>query len=1300
MSSQKAKITKREKKSQERQNKLNKLSKIINGGEEIHNDQIAKSSTGKKGKKINKKREEKVAEFYMKVLDKHQKDLRKPKVTVMMQVGSFFEIYGFKLANGQCMGNVWDVASDLDIKVAEKSMEVMDDPNVKVYMAGIKEEHMDPYLEKLNDFGWTTVFYVQEKIKGTNKFERKLQNIISPGINFNSNNISNVLMYVYMTSEFSKVFNKNNLKVGIYYIDCSNGQNGVMELYEKNIHDYSVVFSELVKIITIKNPNEMVIHLDMSLFDLNNYSFLSNNELISGLMLYDKNVKFIRPSKEEPEYGNIQYKYKTKEYQEALLEQYFDDYTGRQNILEELGINKYIYGRIVLCLAMDYIIKHNKEVLKMLQKPEINQTNNNYLMLANNCLQQLDIINNNRSKISNLSMDSDMSRLNNIEAYNNGSMANSRQLTLLSLLDKTKTIMGKRRFRERLSMPITNREELESRYDNIEFWQTVQNNYLTMENDNNYIMSPLNIIRQDLAPLRDLEKYQRKQAVSIFLPSDMDTYINNLSQLKIIYNTIYKYLNNDKLNTKIDKYNVNNNKINLPSNEELKELETVIKDIENTFVLEQCSSHWNNIENNIFKTGINEKADKIQNQIDINRNFMNILRVQISKIVYPGMRCLQANCSYKCNFIEHYNSDDIIIGIDENTKLGKYLYISEKNKKLLDEVINKNTKNIIRIGDKAINLNDIELKNIKQNRYQVKVDALYMSAKSLVSDIEIMRAYMKKLFMEWQTQFYKSNHNVINTFINFIIELDITQSCVYTANNFGYTRPVIKSLANISHIDENNVNVNNVNVNNVNENDDENEENQKSYLKVKSIRHPIVEKINQDTKYVVNDVKLGCDEQDGILLFGLNAAGKSTLAKSIGINLIMAQSGMFVAATNFTYYPYNYLFTRIRNNDDIYAGLSSFEVEMKEFKVILDHSDENSLILGDELCSGTETLDATSLMASGLKILHNRQSSFIFATHLHFLTELEYVNSLQNLKYYHLSVQQDIDRPGKLIYDRILKPGNGPQSYGILVCKSMSLDSEFVSEAENIRYEIETGNILKINNRLTSSSNNEYKQFDTQLINSANVKRSKYNKNKLFKSCEVCSSVGEDIHHIHEQSCSNSNNIIFDDIKGIFHKNEKWNLVCLCKSCHQSVHSSPQRLKIDGYIETSYGKELQYSWLTKDSSDVSPPSYEDINVIHNNENSKSCENDVKTVKTVENKENSKNDNLVDSVYFSFNSNNVSDDCEDSDYEFMTNYLNEKKIEDDYVKKLLADGKTAKSIQYSFNKTFNKKIKIKEINQLK
>ena len=69
---------------------------------------------------------------------------------------------------------------------------------------------------------------------------------------------------------------------------------------------------------------------------------------------------------------------------------------------------------------------------------------------------------------------------------------------------------------------------------------------------------------------------------------------------------------------------------------------------------------------------------------------------------------------------------------------------------------------------------------------------------------------------------------------------------------------------------------------------------EKSFLDCEEIRHPIVEKIHTETPYITNDIHLGKGgEKDGILLFGTNACGKSTFMKAIGLNIIMAQAGLF-----------------------------------------------------------------------------------------------------------------------------------------------------------------------------------------------------------------------------------------------------------------------------------------------------------------------------------------------------------------------------------------------------------------------
>ena len=131
-------------------------------------------------------------------------------------------------------------------------------------------------------------------------------------------------------------------------------------------------------------------------------------------------------------------------------------------------------------------------------------------------------------------------------------------------------------------------------------------------------------------------------------------------------------------------------------------------------------------------------------------------------------------------------------------------------------------------------------------------------------------------------------------------------------------------------------------------------------------------------------------------MFGTNACGKSTLMKAIGLNVILAQAGFYVACSEFQIKPYTQIFTRILNNDNIFRGQSSFAVEMIELKSIFQMSDKNSLILGDELCSGTETLSAISIVSKSLDILSKKNVSFMITSHLHQLTGVTMVKEIIN----------------------------------------------------------------------------------------------------------------------------------------------------------------------------------------------------------------------------------------------------------------------------------------------------------------
>ena len=90
----------------------------------------------------------------------------------------------------------------------------------------------------------------------------------------------------------------------------------------------------------------------------------------------------------------------------------------------------------------------------------------------------------------------------------------------------------------------------------------------------------------------------------------------------------------------------------------------------------------------------------------------------------------------------------------------------------------------------------------------------------------------------------------------------------------------------------------------------------------------------------------------------------------------MAQAGLFVPCSYFEYQPYTAIFSRILGNDNLFKGLSTFAVEMSELRVILKSADQNSLVLGDELCSGTEMESALSLFSAGLIELSKKNATF------------------------------------------------------------------------------------------------------------------------------------------------------------------------------------------------------------------------------------------------------------------------------------------------------------------------------------
>jgi DNA mismatch repair protein MutS len=299
-----------------------------------------------------------------------------------------------------------------------------------------------------------------------------------------------------------------------------------------------------------------------------------------------------------------------------------------------------------------------------------------------------------------------------------------------------------------------------------------------------------------------------------------------------------------------------------------------------------------------------------------------------------------------------------------------------------------------------------------------------------------------------------------------------------------------------------------------------------SSVKAMSLRHPLIEQINGKEIYVANNVELN---GDGILLFGINSSGKTSLMRALGISVILAQAGCFVPCTSFYFNPYRAIFSRIVGNDNLFRGLSSFAVEMSELKVILRMADAHSLVLADEISKGSEMDSAMSITTAALVALEKSGASFMVTSHLHEIVGFDELRDRgERIRLKHLSVTYDMERDS-LIYDRILKDGSGESFYGLLVCKSLQLPLDFIEMAYHIRGKYLGG---------------------TQGILS--MKSSVYNARKLAGGlCEKCGEVqSHEIHHLVPQSQADQDGFL----SGGIHKNHPANLSAVCEKCHEKIH--------------------------------------------------------------------------------------------------------------------------------------------------
>ena len=632
--------------------------------------------------------------------------------------------------------------------------------------------------------------------------------------------------------------------------------------------------------------------------------------------------------------------------------------------------------------------------------------------------------------------------------------------SLLTFINKCKTSMGIREFNNVLMHPITDDKKLTREYTIIKY---IISHY-----------TDLKIIRSHLSQMCDMEKIYRKIILKSCTPADLTKLFQSLQISLKIYNQIcerkeiVEYISLARIHYKCS------NLIQLLEN-------TLDFDI----AVDICSLRF---EDNCFIRGVSKNIDQLE------RNYLE------------GMDKLKGIQQFFDKILGNYEKKGkkkAYVCINQTDKNGYYLTTTKRRSLLLKEGLKKLSKKATDImvdvsyissydqTEQTFNVEvgeNIQYINDKKSKITISSSQIQSINRSISSAQQQLRDECREEYLQFIKKLMEYGGH-IETVVRFIISLDIILTKAHISIKNNYCCPKIDMTR------------------------------ERSFFDAENLRHPLIENLLTQETYVPNNISLGT-ERNGIILFGTNAVGKSSLIRSIGMTIILAQSGMYVPCSSLVFKPYTQIFTRILGNDNIFKGLSTFAVEMTELRTILNIATENSLILGDELCSGTETTSAIDIFCAGIIMLEERKSSFIFATHYHEITKIPRIIHLRNVEMFHMKVTYNREKD-LLVYNRKLCKGPGCHRYGLEVCKSLKMPIEFMRIATSFR---DSNPILT---RETSH----------------------FNAKKIRGRCEKCGKDATEIHHLQHQNAADNNGFI-----GTFHKNHRGNLFSVCESCHHAFH--------------------------------------------------------------------------------------------------------------------------------------------------
>lgn len=974
-------------------------------------------------------------------------------------------------------------------------------PPCTVVMAGVRDYQLDKYVHMLTDHGCTAVVYVQEK--NGKHITRIFQGVYSPGTYLgyetdalsSTSHLTNNIMCIWIDHVRQVRTSTNTHIFGISMVNILTGAAWMFEHHVPTALDSTLwlnptALDELERCISTHAPSEVI--LIHSLVPNHLQTLLQ----CIGLANSTTTVHTISISIDEVKTEQVE-----RCTQQTYIQQLLSTFYSVDVFHQCMEFQTHIVATQSLCYLFHFIQEHNPDLVRNIAMPTFSNTSHR-VSLANHTLRQLNILD------------------DSSDAGRGAHAAGHRLLSVSAFLNRCVTAMGKRRMRYQLTHPTSDVAWLEREYALVDWARPHDTSDL----------------RKRLGTVRDLERMARQLTTRRLYPSMMYHLYQSLCAVCEVNEMIWS-LEKSTETSSLDEC--------VP----LDVIQDLCRRMNAVWNWEMCQgantmSSWEDI---LFHPGVSRELDAITEQQRTVQHTLIQWQQDLGKLV---MECGQGSkiptassgqgskiptaCgggggnapADATDYIKWHETDKGGISFQITKKRGIILKKALANTIALAET----TPSLKQSIAGTVPIHDIRLVSATTANDEIEFPALSAARNTLLKLKEQFKTTQESVFRATlDTMNQDDTYTILMQCAEYVAQLDVILCKAHVSNTYHYVRPILS------------------------DGDDDGCANEgggaPSFVRAEGLRHVLIEHIQTQELYVTNDVSLGVSESDGnadpspsgILLYGTNAVGKTSLIRALGICVIMAQAGWYVPCTRFVLRPYRAIFSRILGNDNLFKGLSTFAVEMSELRLILNQADAHSLVLGDELCSGTETESALSIFAAGIQWLKKSGASFLFATHFHEIIRYEEIQSLMldqkevsgpgHVCLKHMSVIYD-RASDSLIYDRRLQEGPGNRMYGLEVCKSLHLPPEFLEMAYTIR--------------------NKYHSMDGG--GALSHPTSHYNVKKVRGMCEMCQmSLGEEIHHLQPQQHADKDGFI-----GHFHKNHVANLMSICETCHDKIHKHEQ----------------------------------------------------------------------------------------------------------------------------------------------